>query len=64
MPDYAGMTLNERLAVAGLIQAFDKAVIARDRAGAIAVLRQVELSDEQAAWTTDTIFANPARYGY
>jgi hypothetical protein len=64
MPDYAGMTVNERLAVAGQMKAFDKAVRARDRAGAIAVLRQVELSDEQAAWTVDTMFANPGRYGY
>jgi hypothetical protein len=64
MPDYAGMTVNERLAVAGLMQAFDKAVMARDRSAAIAVLRQVELSDEQAASTTDTIFANPSRYDY
>jgi len=64
MPDYAGMTVNERLAVAGLMQAFDEAVMARDRSGAIAVLRQVELSDEQAASTTDTIFANPSRYDY
>ncbi len=63
MPDYAGMTVNERLAVAGLMQAFDKAVMARDRSGAIAVLRQVELSDEQAASTVDTMFANPSRYG-
>ena len=64
MPDYAGMTVNERLVVAGLMQAFDKAVMARDRSAAIAVLRQVELSDEQAASTTDTIFASPSRYGY
>jgi len=64
MTDYAGMTVNERLAVAGLSEAFDKAIMARDRARAIALLLQVELSAAQAASTTDTIFADPSRYGY
>ena len=64
MADYAGMTVNERLAVAGLSEAFDRAIIARDRARAIAVLLQVELSAAQAASSTDAIFANPSRYGY
>jgi len=62
--DYAGMTVNERLAVAGLMQAFDKAVMARNRSAAVAILRQAELSEEQAASTVDTIVANPGRYGY
>ena len=64
MTDYAGMTVNERLAVAGLMQAFDKAVMARNRSAAVAILRQAELSEEQAASTVDTIVANPGRYGY
>lgn len=64
MADDSGMTVNERLAVAGLLKAFDKAVRMRDREGAIDILRRVELSAEQAGQTTDTIFASPARYGY
>jgi len=64
MPDYAGMTVNERLAAAGLLGAFDNAVNARDHVRTIEILRQVELTAEQAAQTTDVIFANPSRYGY
>lgn len=64
MPDYLGMTVNERLAVAGLLAAFDNAVNGRDRTKTIEILQQVELTAEQATWTTDTIFANPRRYGY
>ena len=64
MPDYIGMTVNERLAMAGLITAFDKAVNDRNRARTIEILLQVELTSEQAAQTADAIFANPSRYGY
>ena len=63
-PDYAGMTVNERLFEAGLMDAFDAAVRARDRERIISVLMQVALSEEDAAFTTDTILGNPKRYGY
>ena len=64
MPLYAGMTVNERLVVAGQIDAWDKAVIGRDRAKMLEILMSVELTAEQAAYTTDTTLANPEKYGF
>lgn len=58
------MTVNERLAAAGLMDDFDSAVRARDRARIISVLERVALSNEQAAYSADTILANPERYGF
>lgn len=43
---YAGMTVNERLCVSGLIDEFDKAVEEKNREEAIRVLKEVELTDE------------------
>lgn len=61
---YAGMTVNERLVTAGLIAAWDEAVAKRDRAGMIAVLMATELSEKQAAETTDAVQADPGKYGF
>jgi hypothetical protein len=61
---YAGMTVNERLVVSGQLAAWDAAVIRRDRAGMIEVLMSIELSAKQAAETTDTVLANPQKYGF
>ena len=61
---YAGMTVNERLVVSGEIAAWDAAVIRRDRAGMIAVLMVTELSEKQAAETTDAVLADPRKYGF
>jgi hypothetical protein len=61
--EYAGMTTNERLLVAGLLDAFDAAARARDRARMIEILGRVELGD-QADWIADTILADPQRYGF
>jgi hypothetical protein len=63
MPLYAGMTVNESLVVSGQIAAWDEAVIGRDRARMIEILMAVELTAEQAAFTTDTTLGNPAKYG-
>ena len=58
MPDYSGMTTNERLFVAGLLTEWDAAVKARNRALMIELLSQVDLS-EQAAAIADRVLANP-----
>ena len=61
---YAGMTVNERLVIAGLIAAWDEAVGRRDRVRMIEILMATDLSDKQAAETTDAVLADPAKYGF
>lgn len=63
-PGYSGMTVNERLGAAGLSSEFDSAILAWDRQRAISVLGQVAMDENSAAFTVDTILANPAKYGY
>ncbi|HEY0862559.1 MAG TPA: hypothetical protein VGD97_00510 [Lacunisphaera sp.] len=58
------MTVNERLFACGLIDRWDAAVRERKREEMISVLGQVALTQEQAAWTTDTVLADPAKYGF
>ena len=60
---YAGMTVNERLFVADILDQFDDAARRRDRQAMIAYLHSVELPESQAAETTDAILANPSFYG-
>ena len=43
---YAGMTVNERLYVSGLLDEFDKAVQLKDVDVIISILKIVELTDE------------------
>ena len=43
---FTGMTVNERLYVSGLIDAFDKAVEEKKTDEVISILRKVELTDE------------------
>jgi hypothetical protein len=62
-PDYSGMTVNERLAVAGLFAQWDDAVRRRDRARMIAILQHVGL-DADAETIAGTILKNPAHYGF
>lgn len=62
-PRYSGMTVNERLVVSGLLSAWDWAIRNGDRQVAIDLLSQVDLMD-QAAEIADSVFANPAKYGY
>ena len=40
------------------------AVARRDRAGMIEVLMSTELSEKQAAETTDAVLADPQKYGF
>jgi len=42
---YAGMTVNERLYVSGLMTEFDQAVMEKNTSKAIQILKEVELTD-------------------
>jgi len=64
MSEHAGMTVNERLYHAGLMDKFDAAILARDKAKAISILRQTELPVEAATETVTVILKNPGMYGY
>jgi len=61
---YVGMTVNEMLNDAGLLPEFDVAVRGRNRERMVEILVRVEMTLEQAEYTTDTILDNPAHYGY
>jgi hypothetical protein len=60
---FGGMTVNERLFVAGILDQFDDAARRRDRQAMLAYLRRVAMTDSQAVETTYTILANPSFYG-
>lgn len=62
--DFGGMTVNERLYVAGLLEQFDSAIDSGDRQRAIELLVRVEMIETSAAETVDTVLGNPAKYGY
>jgi hypothetical protein len=62
-PDSRGMTTNERLFAAGLIDKFDSAARKRDRAKMIKLLSRVDLAS-QAETIADMIIANPSKYGH
>lgn len=61
---YSGMTTNERMFVAGLLDDFDTAARRRDRSRMIAILLQVEFDHAEASSIVDTILSNPATYGF
>jgi hypothetical protein len=62
-PNFGGMTTNARLYAAGLLDAWDAAVHARDRDRMIEVLCQVDLAS-QAESISDLVLLNPGRYGF
>jgi hypothetical protein len=62
--DFSGMTVNERLYAAGLMNEFDAALRAKDRARVISVLERVALSKEDAAFSADTILGNSRRHAF
>jgi hypothetical protein len=61
---FGGMTVNERLFTAGLLEAFDDAARRRDRERLVDLLVQVELSRTDAESSVATLLADPAKYGY
>ncbi len=61
-PDYSGMTVNERLFSAGLLEDWGAAKKSRDRTRMVELLSKVDLAD-QADKIADTILSNPQRYG-
>ena len=63
-PDYAGMTTNERLFVAGTLERFDDAVKKADRETMVKLLVNVQISGEEARQITETILSDPKRFGY
>jgi len=60
---YGGMTVNERLFAAGLLDAFDTAAKRRARDEMIRILARVELDGPDGAAIVDTILADPTKYG-
>ncbi len=60
---YSGMTLNERLFTAGLLEQFDDAARNADRARMLGLLLKVGLSEPEAQRSVDAILSSPARYG-
>ena len=55
MPNYAGMTVNERLYEARLIDAFDEAVRTRQRVKIIELLISIDIEPAEATQTTDKL---------
>jgi len=62
-PEFAGMTVNERLFVADLLQAWDASIRTRNRSRMIHILKSVDMGDE-AAITADAVLADPEKYGH
>jgi hypothetical protein len=60
---FAGLTVNERLVVAGLVEQWDAAIAGRRADAAIDLLRRVGL-DGQGATIVDAVLANPSKYGF
>jgi hypothetical protein len=61
---FGGMTVNERLVVARLMEQWDQAAHARDRNTMIEILQQVELPETESVKITDKVLANRAKYGF
>jgi hypothetical protein len=59
MTDYRGMTVNERLVAAGLLDAFDAAGRNRNKSKMVAILLQVQMSPDQAEKTVSAILSDP-----
>ena len=56
---YGGMTVNERLVVAGLFDEFERAAHAHETERVEAILAQVDLSPENIAAIVNSIYTSP-----
>jgi hypothetical protein len=63
-PKFGGMTVNERLVVARLIDQWGRAVNSRDRDAMIEILKSVELPETESGRITDAVLENPTKYGF
>lgn len=61
---YDGMTINERLFEAKLLEQFDDAVRQRNKEKMIEILKSVDLTDTDAMACSETVLNNPRKYGY
>ena len=61
--DYSGMTVNERLFAAGLLEDFEAAGRSRDRERMLELLGAVDLAD-QSEEIVGKILADPGFYGF
>jgi hypothetical protein len=61
--DYRGMTTNERLYVAGLLQQFDDAARSRDKRLMVCLLQRVDIAESDAGDIAESILADPTQYG-
>jgi hypothetical protein len=62
-PNYSGMTTNERLFVAGLLDAFEDAARRRDQNRMIELLCRVSFTTDEAAAICETTLSDPEAYG-
>lgn len=62
--EYSGMTVNERLFAAGLLDAWEMAARARDRDSMVITLKKVAIGDRDAGRIVDAILSNPTMYGF
>ncbi len=61
---YLGMTTNERLFTAGLIDGFDAAARRRDREEMVRLLLKTFATQSNAESIADQILSSPNTYGY
>ncbi len=59
---YMGMSLTDRLAQSGSLEAFSKALREKDEATALALLINVEFTHEQASDTVKSLLLDPNSY--
>ena len=63
---YSGMTMNERLYFAGLVDRWAAAFRSRDREAMLRICAQAGIAEGPTgrSWIVDTALANPEKYGF